>query len=101
MGRRQDLQLKLEEILESDQVHFQPPANVSMSYPAIVYEQDYAVSEFASNQPYRYTKRYQLTVIHRDADNPVPDLIAMLPMCVFVRSFRADNLYHKIFNIYF
>ena len=72
-----------------------------MSYPAIVYKRDYALSEFAGNLPYRHTKRYQVTVIDKNPDSMIPDKVAELPMCSFVRHFTADNLNHDIYNVYF
>ena len=40
MGTRLELQSKLEEILGSRQVYYQPPETVKMEYPAIVYRQN-------------------------------------------------------------
>ena len=37
MGTRIELQSKLEELLGSRQVYYQPPETVKMEYPAIVY----------------------------------------------------------------
>jgi len=101
MAQRLELQSLLESILGSRNVYFQPPANVQMNYPAFVYSRDYAVSEFASNLPYRHTKRYAVTYIDQNPDSLVLDKIAALPMCVFTRHFKADNLNHDIYNIYF
>lgn len=101
MARRQELQTLLELLLGSSNVYFQPPENVKMQYPCIVYMRDFASTEFASNNPYRYTKRYQLIYISRDPDDPIPDQIAKLPMCSFVRFYTADNLNHDVFNLYF
>jgi hypothetical protein len=72
-----------------------------MRYPCIVYKRDYAYTEFAGNLPYKYCKRYQVTVIDRDPDSPFPDKIAALPMCTFNRFFTADNLNHDVFNVFF
>lgn len=101
MGTRLELQEILETILGSDHVYFQPPENVKMSYPAIVYERDYLVNEFAGNNPYRQTKRYQVTIIDRDPDSEIADKVAALPMCSFTRYFAADNLNHDIYSLYF
>lgn len=101
MGQRLDLQKILEEILDSKNVYFQPPANIKMKYPAIVYQMDSADTQFADNLPYTYTKRYQVTVIDRNPDSEIPDKIAMLPMCIFDRPFVSDGLHHWIFNLYF
>lgn len=101
MAPRLDLHEILVDILGSRNVYFQPPANVQMKYPAIVYARDYAQTSFADNSPYRFTKRYSVTYISRDPDSVVVDKIAMLPRCVYVRYYAADNLNHDIFNLYF
>jgi hypothetical protein len=85
----------------SENVYFQPPANIEMQYPCIVYQRDYADTKFAGNLPYRYTKRYQVTVIDRDRSSPIPDKVAALPMTRFNRFFTAENLNHDVFNLYF
>jgi hypothetical protein len=101
MGQRLQLQSLLEEILGSGNVYFQPPANVQMQYPCIVFHRDSADTKFAGNRPYRYTKRYQVTVIDRDPDSEIPDKVAALPACTFNRYFAAENLNHDVFNLYF
>jgi hypothetical protein len=100
MGRSQ-LQSLLEEILGSDEVHFQPPTNVEMAYPAIVYHWDFANTEFADSSPYRFVKRYMVTHIDRDPDSPIPDQLARLPMCTFNRSYTSEDLHHSVFNLFF
>lgn len=72
-----------------------------MQYPAIVYNRDYADTTFAGNAPYRYTKRYQVTVIDRNPDSTIPDHIAQLPMCTYNRFFAANGLNHDVFVLYF
>lgn len=97
--RRLELQVLLETIAPN--VYFQPPTNVKMTYPCIVYERDYAVTQFADNNPYRHTKRYQVTCIDANPDSQIPDKVAKLQMSVFVRHFAADNLNHDIYSLYF
>jgi hypothetical protein len=101
MAPRLELQTLLEGVLESENVYFQPPANVSMAYPCIVYALDNAKTEFADNHPYSRYKRYQLTVIDRNPDTLIPDDVAQLPLSVLNRVFTADNLHHYVFNLYF
>ena len=100
MGQRLELQTKLEELLGAPHVYFQPPANVQMQYPCIVYSRDDADTQFADNEMYRYCKRYQVTCISRDPDSPTPDKVAALPMCTFNRFYISDNLNHDVFNLY-
>lgn len=99
MGLRLELHAILKAITPT--VYFQPPNGMQMTYPCIVYKRDFASTEFADNNPYRNTKRYQVTVIDRDADSAIPDKVAKLPMCTYNRFFTADNLNHDVFNIFF
>lgn len=101
MDKRLELQELLEMTLGSSNVYFQPPANLQMQYPAIIYKRDQADSTFANNALYRYTKRYMVTVIDRNPDSEIPDKVAALPSCLFSRHYAADNLNHDVFNIYF
>lgn len=99
--RREQLQLVLETILGSRNVYFQPPENLRMNYPCIVYSRDSADTKFADNNPYSYQKRYQVIAVDRDPNSATPDKIAQLPMCTFNRFYTADNLNHDVFNLYF
>lgn len=95
--------LQLQTLLESiaEHVYFQPPTNIQLLYPCIIYERDSAISAFANNENYRYVKRYMVTVIDRDPDSDLPDQLAALPLCTFNRHFTADDLNHDVFNLFF
>ncbi len=99
--RRYELQAILEDILGSEEVYFQPPENVSMKYPAIVYKRDYAATQFADNSPYARTQRYAVTCIDKNPDSVIPIKIAALPMSTFSRFFTADNHNHDIYTLYY
>lgn len=101
MAQRLELQQLFVEILESDHVYFQPPTNVKMVYPCIVYALDFKLSDWADGVPYVKGNRYQVTVIDRDPDSQIPDKIAALPKCVYDRFFTADNLNHNVFKLFF
>jgi hypothetical protein len=107
MGQsRLELQTLLETLISDDPedkitAHFQPPLNIQLTYPCIIYKRDSADTKFAGNRPYRYTKRYQVMVIDEDPDSPIPDKIAELPLCTFDRHYTADQLNHDVFNLYF
>lgn len=99
--RREELQAVLEGILGTDAVYFQPPPNVSMVYPAIVYERDYRYTEYADNIPHCYWWRYAVTLIDRNPDNPILNKVGALPMSRYVRHFVVDNLHHDLYDVYF
>jgi hypothetical protein len=100
MGRaRLELQAILELICPN--VYFQPPADVQMVYPAIVYAMDRADTKFADDRPFSVTKQYSLQLISEDPDESIFDALAELPMCAHERHFVANNLNHDVFNVYF
>jgi hypothetical protein len=101
MEKRLLLQSLLEGLLGNENVYFQPPENVRMSYPAIVYNRDYQAVFFADNRPYHRRLRYQVTVIDRDPDSLIPDRVAELPLTTLVRHFTLDQLNHDIYDVYF
>ncbi len=99
MGQRQDLQTLLEGF--GAPVYFQPPTNLTMEYPCIVYERDGSSVQHADDRPYRRTKRYQVTVIDRNPDSDLPDKVEELPTSRFDRWFATSNLNHFVFNLFF
>lgn len=101
MGDRLKLQALLEQIPGVAKAYFQPPNNLQMVYPCIVYERDYVDTKFANNSPYRHAKRYTVTVIDRNPDSEIPDKVAAQPTSRFNRRFTADNLHHDVYNLYF
>lgn len=99
MAQRLELQSLLETFTEH--VYFQPPTNVKLEYPCIVYRRDSAETKFADDHPYKHTKRYSVTIIDRDPDSEIPDKVAAMPMSLFNRFFTANNLNHDVYNVYF
>lgn len=101
MDKRLQLQAVLEGVLGSRNVYFQPPPNVKMNYPCIVYKRDSALTDYASNNPYRFKQRYLLTVIDRDPDSSIIKKVAALQTASYIRNYSADGLNHDLFNLYF
>lgn len=99
MGQRLQLQATLEQI--APRVYFQPPPNIALEYPCIVYQRDASSNQHAGNKLYRHTKRYMVTVIDRNPDSSLPDQVEELPMCSFVRFYATENLNHHVFNLFF
>ena len=101
MGTRLELQTILEELLGSRNVYFQPPSNLTMSYPCIVYSRDDADTRYADNDPYRLTWRYQITVIDKNPDSLIPGKVLSLRGSSYQRHFTSENLNHDVLSIYF
>lgn len=100
MVSRTDLQEVLEQILGSDEVYYQPPANVKMSYPAIRYKLDDIDNEHADNRVYLARKRYQVTFITDDPDSELIDVLNLTPGFSFDRPYVSDNLYHYVYTVF-
>jgi hypothetical protein len=84
-----------------EHVYFQPPSNITMQYPCILYTRDNSLLVHADNRSYLHAKRYQVTVVDRNPDSPLPDLVEELPLCRFDRAFASDELHHWVFNLFF
>lgn len=100
-SRREQLQTLLQSILGSSNVYFQPPSNVSMQYPAIVYSLSSIQCTAANNIRYQICKAYSITIVSKDPDNSYIDKILELPNSRFDRRYVADNLYHDVITLYF
>lgn len=99
--RRLELQSKLEELLGSKNVYYQPPASVHMAYPAIRYEKVDIDSKYANNQKYINKTLYSITVISRLPDDPVIDKILELPNSSYDRWYPSDNFNHDVIKLYY
>jgi len=99
MAQRELLQQVLELICVN--VYFQPPTNVQMVYPAIVYNRGRIDTAFADNRPYKHVKQYDVTLISRNPDEAILEQIKQIPMCRHERFYVSDNLNHDIFSLYF
>lgn len=101
MDRRYELHELLCQTAETRHVYFQPPENLRMEYPAIVYSRDVVSIQHADNNPYRQTVGYSLIVIDEDPDSEIVARLMGLPMCRWNRHYIADNLNHDVFTLYY
>ena len=101
MDKRLELQSKLEELLGSRNVYYQPPATIKMNYPAIRYSKTNVDSKYANNKKYLNKTQYDIVVIDYDPDNPVIAKILELPHSSYNRYYVSDNLNHDVIQIYY
>lgn len=100
--RRRELHVKLKELLGSDNVYFQPSGDKKMSYPCIRYTRDRGSHVRADNRTYIYKQAYQLIYIDPNPDNDMIDkLIENFDTISYVRNYKADNLNHDVFTLYY
>lgn len=101
MASRLELQSKLEELLGSRNVYYQPPESVKMSYPAIRYSKKDIDSTHADDINYLNNTSYEIIVIDKDPDNEVINKILELPYSSYDRPYKSNNLYHDVLTLYF
>lgn len=98
---RLNLQAKLEELLGSKHVYYNPPENLKMEYPAIRYSKNDIENTYASNIKYISRDVYDLVVIDKKPDNPVIKKLLELSYSEFDRHYVADGLNHDIIRIFY
>ena len=101
MASRLHLQTLLEELLESENVYYQPPSSKKMEYDAIRYSRSDIHTTYANDSKYSKMNRYEIIVISRLPDHPVIDKLLALPYCSFDRHYTAENLNHDVFTLYY
>lgn len=104
MKQRTDLQSKLETILGSKNVYFQPPESIRMKFPCIVYERSSLRAKLADdNERYQDYFRYQITYITKNPDTNdfITKMLSELKYCTYERHMVADSLNHEVFNLYY
>ena len=99
--RQQELQIKLEELLGSRNVYYQPPESKKMGYPAIRFSKKRPDSKYANNIIYSSLQCYEITVIDRDPDNPVISELLRMSYSSYDRHYTSDNLNHDVISLYF
>lgn len=101
-SRRPSLSEKLHEIMDpiDGMVYFQPPEDLKLIFPYIVYELEDIQKRSADNGPYSLFDRYQVTFVRHDPDSPVIRQLMGLPHSSFSRHFATSGLNHDVFVIY-
>lgn len=102
MGSRVNLQIELESVLGSRNVYFQPPETLKIKYPAIIYELSNIDLKKANNNNYLKDRNYKVTLIHSDPENDLVDkLLDHFLYIELERPYKAGNLYHYVFNLFY
>lgn len=102
MGSRLELQNKLEDILGSRNVYFQPPESIKLKFPCIVYHMNKKNIKHADNLSYKKDKSYTVTIIDSDPDSEIGDILeSNFEYCSQDRQFTSDNLNHFVYTLYY
>lgn len=83
------------------QVWFQPPSSVYLTYPCIIYNLSGKDTIHADNLKYRALNKYTVTVIGHDPEFSLLAELEEMQYCSFDRQFSIDGLYHTVYTLYF
>lgn len=104
MDKRLELDALLRKVMKDvsgvENVYFQPPENLLLKYPAIVYSRSEIRNRPADDMVYSQFTFYDLTVIDKNPDSLLVYAVASLPRCKFGRHYKSDNLNHDTFTIF-
>lgn len=100
MDRRIELHETFCEVLGSRNAYFQPPENLQMNYPAIVYSLEQINRRNANNTSYMTSPGFSVILIDEDPDSIYVEKLMRLPYCRFNRYYPADDLNHWNFTIF-
>ena len=99
--RRIELNSILKEILGSDNVYYQPPENLKLKFPCIIYELEGKDVKFADDGKYTSKRKYSVTIVDKNPDTEIPERLEQLPLTRFNRRYVADNIYHSVYSLYY
>lgn len=95
-----EMQTKLEAILGSRNVYFQPPENIKINYPAIIYKVARQNKKLANDSVYGIIPVYELKVVDYFPDSQITAMLLEDPKCGYVNSYNNSNLHYDVLNIY-
>lgn len=105
MPTRIELHTKLIEVtkLDSKRVYYQPPSNIHLVYPCLIYSQDTPSVLPADNKvSYKLNKKYSITYITKEADSDIIDrMLENFQLISADRPFISDDLYHYPFTLFY
>lgn len=90
---------KLKTLIGNENVYFQPPSNISLEYPCIVYSRKTMNSRSANNKKYKRFVGYSVTHISKNPTSETVQKLHELDNSFFERAFVANGLNHDVFTI--
>lgn len=98
---RSNFDAMLRRVSEIPNIYFQPPSNIRMQYPCIVYKRETINNRVSDNSVYNQHVYYQVTVIDQKPNSIYTDRISKIVNSRHIRNFETEGLNHDIFRIYY
>lgn len=100
-NKRLELHEKIKSLPGIKKVYYQPPENLQMEYPAIVYSINDIYSRHADDIKYNNKIEYNITIIDKLPDNSAIDELLTWPLSSYNRHFVSDNFNHDVITLYY
>ena len=81
-------------------VYFQPPENIGIQLPAIIYKLSDIDRRLADNRVYNQNRVYEVVVLDIDSESEIVDTLSNNIKCKFIRQYTANDTYHSVFEYY-
>lgn len=97
----------LSEILNSipgvKKAYFEPPTNIQLKYPCIIYSLQGHDDDFADNIRYRRSKMYKVSILDENPDSEIPEALEdSLPYCDMISSpYVVNGIHHFVYQVNF
>lgn len=100
MRMYRDLLHLLRKAVDHDRVYFQPPENLKLGYPAIVFHLTKIKVDHADDVPYKGAREYMITLISKDPEPDALEKILKIPYTTLDSTYISDGMNHFVFTSY-
>lgn len=100
MRTYRDLLHLLRKAVDHDRVYFQPPENLKLGYPAIVFHLTKIKVDHADDVPYKGAREYMITLISKDPEPDALEEILKIPYTTLDSTYISDGMNHFVFTSY-
>ena len=102
LDNRLRLHEKLVRAMNGPKVYFQPPENIKITRPCIIYKLTDIQDTYADNEPFLRRRKYEVLLVDDDPDSKYIDILKdSFDYIRFTRFYVADTNNHWLFELYF
>lgn len=100
MRTYRDLLHLLQKAVDHNRVYFQPPENLKIGYPAIIFNLSKIKLDHADDVPYKGAREYSVTLITTEPEPKILDEILKIPYTTLDTTYISDGMNHFVFTTY-
>lgn len=100
MRTYRDLLHLLQKAVNHNRVYFQPPENLKIGYPAVIFHLSKVKLDHADDVPYKGAREYSVTLITKEPEPEVLDEILTIPYTTLDTTYIVDGMNHFVFTTY-